>query len=416
MNRLRLLGCSAVALALAPTAALACSMGGYPIVQSRTSAYLVATSAADTLEAGPGAVRYRVSTDAFGRALDRAAVYGQVAEVERIGGPAARGLDPSVKRVVLVPWSYGPDCRTVPWTSSARWVEPGTHGLFMATLRDRRYWAGGIPTFDVFTPYDDPYPQRADPDRYDAAEDSILLSIDEYLSVLEMLPMAEDADSIPAERAFAPLMRWAGQRPALARRYPLRQLLGDVRNQIGYERLRRIEPPLAGTYRFELRLGSGAPRVFYARTRARPTTSWNTGPGYDPDYDAADGYEMLSAGALLPDSLPVDCGPSRDMSREGYVAVKKEPEPGSGGNVWLGKVELGLVVHQFRGDSALARFARDEFAEFSERADRGEPDLVPARFVRSGGQVRVEQVIRLRDGRTLRLTGTRISRATIAEP
>jgi len=77
-------------------------------------------------------------------------------------------------------------------------------------------------------------------------------------------------------------------------------------------------------------------------------------------------------------------------------------------------VELDLVTGRFPADAALRRFMRDAF---DEMMNDPEPPGLPARFVLSpGGEVRVEQTTRLRDGRTLRLTGTRISRETIAEP
>ncbi|HEU4557961.1 MAG TPA: hypothetical protein VFS20_08935 [Longimicrobium sp.] len=414
--RIPLLGCAALLLA-APTAARACSKLPFVSVQVPRGVHLIATVRADTVAAGPGDVRYVVRAGHYGPARERP-IYGQVVDVERMGGLAARGLDPAVKRVVLVPWGYGADCGPTPWTRSARWVAPGTRGLFTATLRDPAHWAGGLPTFDVHTPGANPYPQTVHPDRYDQEADSIL-SMDDYFSVLEILPSAEQANASAAE-AFKPLFRWAEQRPELARRYPASDMLQIASYNVGYQRMRSISPPLAGTYRFEARLDDEPPRVFFARTRQRPTTAWGAGEtreGELPAPGASPGYYLLAVGALSPDSLPVDVRPNRNMNREGYLAMLSEPEPGGGEvRTWRGKVELEIVARQFPADSALRRFARDNFEAFMERGDRGEHDETPARYVRSpNGEVRVEQTIRLRDGRTLRLTGTRISRETIAE-
>ncbi len=418
MNPRSLLASSALLLALTPAAGRACSLSGFPIAQGRATAFLVVTTAADTVEAGAGDVSFEVSAEADEQRNPRT-VYGQVADVERIGGAAARGLDPSVRRVVLVPWGYGADCRTTIWMSSARWVEPGTRGLFTAALRDRAHWAGGLPTFDIFTPYSEPYPQNADSNRGGEAADS-LLSIEDYASLLETLPVLGDDDSFPAG-GYDALFRWARERPALAAMYPAREMLDLARYDLAYERLRSLEPPLVGTWRFEARLGNGAPRVVYARTRERPTTWWNTapsGPDEDPNgWDGADGYSIVSSAALLPDSLPLGYGPDRDMSREGYLYLMLEPERGTGGQAWRGKIETELITRFFPHDAALQRFARDAGAEARRRDERGEPDDAPARFVLApGGTARVEQTIRLRDGRTLRVTGTRISRTTIAGP
>ena len=187
-------------------------------------------------------------------------------------------------------------------------------------------------------------------------------------------------------------------------------------------RLRSIEPPLAGTYRFEARLGDDAPRTFYVRTRTRPTTWWDVTP-LDLDQSVGDeaeqarGYYLLSSGSLSADSLPIDCGPTRQMSREGYMAMFTQPDAEGEPRTWRGSIEVGLVADQFPADSALRRFERDEFERFSARSERGEPHDAPARFVLgTDGSVRVEQTLILPDGRSLRLAGERISRMTIAEP
>jgi hypothetical protein len=65
-------------------------------------------------EAGAGSVTYAVDPHYLPH-CERTSIYGQVVDAERIGGPAAHGLDPSVCRVVLVPWDHLPDCRTT-WT------------------------------------------------------------------------------------------------------------------------------------------------------------------------------------------------------------------------------------------------------------------------------------------------------------
>lgn len=415
VKRIPLLGCAALLLA-APTAARACSKAPFVSVQMPRGVHLIATAAADTVVAGAGDVRYVVSMGHYGPACERP-IYGQVMEVERIGGLAARGLDPSVKRVVLVPWDYGADCRPTPWARSARWVRPGARGLFTATLRDTAHWAGGLPTFDVHSPGSNPYPQTAEADPYGGAAADPRLSMEDYFSVLETLPTPEQVESSAAE-AYQPLFRWAEQRPALARRYPLSAMIEFARHDIGYQRMRGRSPLLGGTYRFEARLGDGPPRVFFARTRQRPTTPWRPVDGDDGELEEADtreGYSILTTGALSADSLPLAVGPGRNMDREGYLTLLWEPEPGGGqGRTFRGRVELSLVRGQFPADSAMRSFTRDAF---DEMVNDPEPPGLPARFVLSpGGEARVEQTTRLRDGRTLRLTGTRISRETIAEP
>jgi hypothetical protein len=411
----RTFACSVVLLALAPTAARACSMSGVTTTQWPGRAHLIATVKPDTVAAGPGSADYVVSQGHFGPARERP-IYGQVVEVERVGGMGAKGLGPSFRRVVLVPWDYGANCTPTPWTGSARWLEPGTRGLFTATLRDRAHWAGGLPTFDVRSPDSVPYPQRRGREGFSVPADS-LMSVEDYFSLLEMLPAPDRVESSAAD-AYRPLFRWAERQPELARRFPASQILSYARYDVDYERLRGIAQPLAGTYRFEVRLGEGAPRVFYARTRTRASSWWHVGPPGPDNVTAgneggAGGYHMLASGSASPGSLPTDTGPTRRMEREGYMAVLREPEPGAGGRTWRGRIGAELVARQFPADSALQRFTGD----WLTRARRGDPQEAPARFVLApDGTVRVTQTVRLQDGRTLQLSGTRISRETIVEP
>lgn len=166
-------------------------------------------------------------------------------------------------------------------------------------------------------------------------------------------------------------------------------------------------------------------RVFYARTRSRPATGWNrmpdhgTGSGGDPTVvRPSDGYSLLVAGAAEADSLPVDCGPTRQMQREGYFTMPEHPDTGRDGTrIWLGEIETSLVVRQFPGDSALRDFSRSMEAASYERYTQRLPDDTPARFqLARDGSVRVHQTLRLPDGRELTIEGTRISRVVIADP
>jgi hypothetical protein len=192
MNLLRTLGLSALLLGLAPAAAHACSLSGLTTTQWPGTAHLVATAGADTVAAGPGSVRYAAGPGHSGPAPERA-VYGQVVEVERIGGMAANRVDPSARRAVLVPWSHDGECKTTRRTESARWVEPGARGIFIATLRDRARWAGGLPTFDVHLPDASPFPQRPGREGSRVPADS-LMSADDYFALLDVLPTLPGAE------------------------------------------------------------------------------------------------------------------------------------------------------------------------------------------------------------------------------
>lgn len=411
-----------LALALGARPASACSMAPFSSARFPGVAHIVGTATADTVQAGRGevrALREKPGAPAEGP------VWGQVVRVERLGGLAAVKLPRGTDRVILVPWGYGADCRTVQWTGTARWSAVGARGLYTASLRDPAHWAGGVPTLDVFTPYHDPYPHGFD-SWSEPGSDSTLLTIEELFDLMEILPVANERGSPRAEDNQR-VLEWARTHPRLARRAPARDILGMIAYGIEYARLKSIDPPLAGTYRLTAKLTGGPQRIFYVRTRSRPTTGWNRMPQYDEPAGsggdptivrASDGYSLLVAGAAEAESLPVDCGPTRQMEREGYFSIPERPDVvRAGTRTWRGEIEASLVLRQFPGDSALREFSRSVAAASYERYTQRLPSDTPARFeLGPDGSVRVHQTLKLPDGRELTVEGTRISHAVIVDP
>lgn len=417
MNHVRPLSLAAAcaAAALCTPAAHACSMVSFPSYRDGTQ--LIATATPDTVPAGAGPVAYK---PAWGQA--DGPVYGQVVHVERAGGTDAAALPATVERAVLVPWEYDESCHPTRYTRSYRWVQPGERGLFWARLRPREQWVDGLPTFDVRDPFPLPYTPR----RWAEGADS-LLSIEQTFELIGLLPRSGDAQADP-EAAYQPLLAWAAANPRLAGMRPASGVVDGARLHVRRGRLRRIDPPLAGTYRFSVTVDGEASRTFYARTRSAPMSEW------DPDRSPAagrarpalddpfGGYRLLAAGSTSADSLPVTSGPGRDMGRESYFSVAAAPEPGPDGvQVWRGRIELGLAARALQGDSVLAGIARAEFDEMIGRVQDGEPGAepvrTPARFLlRPDGSVTVEQSVVLHDGRTVVMRGERVSRVTIPDP
>lgn len=418
MNRIQRLSLAAAcaAAALAAPAAHACSKAPFPV--SRDGVHLIGTATADTLAAGAAGREYGLEPGEVD-----GPVYGQVVRVERVGGTDAAALPPGTDRVLLVPWGYGADCRTTRYAGSAVWAEAGERGLFWAGLRSREQWVDGLPTLDVGQPYQLPYPQRADADRGEA-----LMSIDQAFDLIELLPLWDEFEADP-DAAHQPLLRWARANPELARRFPASLVVEQAGHDIRYAALKRIDPPLAGTYRFSVSVDGDAPRTFYARTRSAPTTEWDpvkspAADDWEPPApgDPIAGYTMLLVGSASADSLPLVCGPDRDMNREGYVSVAAAPEPGPDGvQIWRGQVELSLAASALPGDSALARITRAELDRMIDRARAHLPMEervhAPARFLlRPDGSVVVEQTVVLYDGRAVVITGERLSRVTVPDP
>jgi hypothetical protein len=205
-----------LAAAALPAAAHACTLSTFPIFGG--SSTLIATATADTLFAGPGGVRYEADASRAGGAAPR--FHGQVVRVERLGSTAAAALPAGTERVVLVPWDLTPDCKTIPWTASAGWMEPGKRGLFHGALRDPADWVDGVPTLDVTQPWAQPYPD----DVILQHQDGPLLTADEALELVETLPTYEEYRA-GGERAWARLRDWVRDHPALACRYPATEVL-----------------------------------------------------------------------------------------------------------------------------------------------------------------------------------------------
>jgi hypothetical protein len=346
--------------------------------------------------------------------------------VERIGGLAARRLPPGVAEVVVVAWDYAADCTPVPWSRSSVWLQPDERGLITATLRDSAFWANGVPTFDVHTPYMQPYPQQAARQmrRRNASPDA-LMSVEDLFLLMDILPApAELADS--AERAVEPLFRWARDNPGLARRYPADVALASARHAVINARVQRIRSPLAGTYRFSFRIGDGLRRSFYARSRPVPAGHWSNSLESPPQPDdptlvvQPPGYYLRLTAAGSAGQLPQTCdvNPDPKTYREGYIAVLDQPAKATpAGLQWSGKVELDMLRRVFRDDADLSEFIAHEFEEAFQRVRRGRSrsEDLPARFTQTpSGAIRVEQAIVLDDGRRIEVSGERISSVTIA--
>lgn len=416
MVRSLVIAVAAIGLGM-PATGHACSRSGFhPTVRNATTAHFIATALPDTVFAGPGTVRYTLAPGHSGPPGDRT-VFGQLVSVRRIGGLAPRRVGVSFDRVVLVPWDYGPDCAPRPWMRSAAWMELETEGLYTATLRDSAHWAGGIPTYDVFAPQFQPYPQRIDRQRGSRRAPAAIVPLEELFELMELFP---DYRLLPdsAEAATAALFRWARANPELTQRYPIADALAQARGMVRHQRIRAIDSPLTGTWQLSVSLSGAPARTFYIRTEGRPTSHWDSvsvvQPVEDPTFvPGVYGYYLLAAISQSVDSLPSSC---RDRGRHGYISVLNAPAKRVADTLlWTGELEAKIPERAFPGDTALGQFSRAAFNAFSQRWRAGLTPERTARFIQSAdGTLRVEQVQTLDGGQSLRLTGTRISRDVVA--
>lgn len=409
-----------------------CTLAPWPIARNPDATHFIAVAAPDSVLAGPGSVKPTGAPGHYGDGRERR-IYGQVVHIDRFAGADSMELalafeEQGANRAVVVPWDYDPACQTTFWRRSARWVPLGEAGMYVLGLRRRSEWADGLPTFDALSAARHPYPLGLFFQQGYLGADSVLtgrsLTAAEYFDLYRGLPEEGVVEEDP-ERGLAIVMQWEEAYPQLAETYPATTILASVKRSVNLEIRSRsvagIFSPLTGTYRFTFSLTGQAERPFYARTYDAPSSPWflhpedsHVGTTYPPP--SPDGYYIGMASAVSPDSLPEDCETSREFGREVAIGVLQAPdEPAHLRREWVGFITPHLPARQFAADSVLWRFALDAFYRSSERSRDNLPAEAPARFIRDeGGSVRIEQTIRLDDGRELVIRGSRISEETLA--
>lgn len=400
---------------LAPIDAVACSKVGLHLL-GNSHAVFTGTAMPDTLPAGRGAISYGTGGGHYGRGAKRS-IFGQRVIVDRIGGPAAAGLPAGVREMVVVPWDYDGACDPLPWGRSARWVQPGTRGLYIASLRPAEHWVDGIPTLDVHEPGAVPYTgvYREPPPRGETAS---LLSPDELFGLYQALPPFQELrDDGP--RSIAALRSWVAAHPGLAARPPAEFLLGDVRNYLRAAELRNSDHPVLGTWRFTLRLPGDSSRVFYARTEDAPDQEWGAHTQEEAAADVlkgppAQGYSFRVTIATRLEGLPG--APRRaDANSNGSMAAMVRADSTAAGEVaWGGAIDSSILSQAFPRHPLVREAVTLADSISIERYVEGFPEEVLARYFRgSDGILHVRQSFPLRDGRELVLEGEQVSRAVI---
>lgn len=410
---------------------LRCSILFKPSARGRATTVVLASTTTDTLLAGAGVVSPSMHGGHSGTG-EPGPIYGQVIEVIRFGGADSTRLAAAFRqlgdaRAVVVPWDYDPSCSPARWTRGFAWLEPEVRGTFTLRLRPDSMWVDGLPVFDAFGAVLEPYPFafRGKGIRHSRGSfpDSPWLTAEDFFRFLLAIPPAQDWTEKP-DRSWSVTRAWQLAHPDLADRYPATVITAQIAGAITRAKARRvlhsISPPITGTYSMSLALNDGPPRTFYLRTRTRPANAWRpansprdpAGPADEPSRPPA--YNMIASAAHSMSELPTDCVNTRNLAREGYVYVIDPPaQDRERQTAWSGWLEASLLTTLFMDDPELAEFKQKEFDEWRVRR-RSSTDLeAPARFWYDGDVLRVEQTLRLRDGRRLTVRGERISDAVI---
>lgn len=335
--------------------------------------YFIGTALPDTLEAGPAPFGVGVA-DTTGPP------FGQLVRLARVGGASADALTGDTL-AVLVPWGYAADCSRVRWTRSARWAEAGLQGLYTARLRERRFWAEGLPTFDVTVGFD-PYPHAELRGNEIAGPDDrpVEYGPETALTPGELFEFLESVTAKPDVEAA--VLRWVERHPEQAGKYPVWRMRRFALLALEERRVEAEAPPLAGTYRLEVRVGEDRHELF-VRTGARPVRPWWEGSTFEALASAtpAQGYTLHVVAARTEDAIPTTwsptnearCGIDRlivrlDETADGAEAsmwvasldehylgrcLETDPEPWSG-HVWgeIRRVDAGFVFRQGPDDAS----------------------------------------------------------------
>ena len=383
-----------------------------------SDSYFTGVATSDSLAGGSVRRYYRPETRDSG-ALQPA--NGQVVTVRRLTRRASSEFRDALKesgdRALLVPWSYGPDCRPMRWDGPALWMSPGEGGLFSGTLRPRASWVNNLPTLDV-TPYLTPYPLVSAFGRSLANGQS--LSADELMSFYDALPKLSlpngNTDNAARERSEYrdALLAWAAENPDLAARPPVSERVAGIRVTIALAPYANRNSPLAGTWRFVIRVPGLDSAVVFGRTRS------SGGNGFIPKaYEHADVYSLNGTAPfgyylhmqVAKSVSDLDALTSRSRRNDGYLPASFEPELLTGDStVWAGGADIFRAAADLTKESLLkdelTRFAR----MFQPTGKRGRPFYAPGRIVRlRDGSIRLEHDHYDGDRVFARITGERVA-------
>lgn len=317
----------AVSLGAAAAPAAACSLRAPWGLRDGSSVPFLATAMPDTLPAGAGTMRVTVQMGHFGRGVPRA-IHGQRVRIDSLGARGRRTVGDAT-HAVLVPWDYGADCSPVTWGRSARWIAPGTQGLFTAALRPREHWVDGLPTFDIIGTQFQPYPQaRAGFGRFVEAG-TPLLPAGELLHLLDSVPPRFPLeDTLATRRVLAALLADT----ARARAYPVAEMIREAAYALAEGRVRLMRAPIPGTFALEVAIGDAPWRPLFVRTMARPMSL--IGDTLPPRARASPfddqpfiGFEVYAAAAPTRAALPGDCRWEGGEHTLAYLGVETDGRP-----------------------------------------------------------------------------------------
>lgn len=132
--------------------------------------------------------------------------------------------------VVLVPWSFGADCKPLPWNANMGkpWSPPVAPAVYSGRLRPRDLWVAGRPTVHIYMANLQPLWVDGDAARRELFGTREFLTAREFLEFYARLPTDQGFDR---RQTGSPdgIDRWESEHRSLAGREPARSMLASLR-------------------------------------------------------------------------------------------------------------------------------------------------------------------------------------------
>ena len=402
-----------------------CSMITSGELENAKSTLFIAISTNDSL---PSARAHSWSAQPNAENTFPGPAYSQLMRVERLSTKAPRSLRQAIRsannRVLVIPWSYGPDCRTATFEGSALWLPSGARALFGAVLRARAEWVDGVPTFDVGHPRNTPYPIANAYERETKGKDA--LSPDDLLSFLDSIPPIQPqldrrTDYFRYMKRSAAVLRWAKKHPDQAKRWPVADRVAWAIEGRAVAAFDTVNAPFAGTYRFVIDIPGRDSIVFFGRSPVYPTSLLWHERGIGPRKSSEPyGYYLLIGAVQNPENLPTEFPRMQDgnaapkRTSQGYIAFSFKPTLVTrDSTVWNAGFELLRTAGEIMNDPD-AELELRKLNQFASASDRVRSvGYTPGSMVRlATGSLRASLTVRDGDRTVATIRATRISSET----
>jgi hypothetical protein len=263
-------------------------------------------------------------------------------------------------------------------------------------------WIDGIPTFDVFTPEEEPYHEVRFRNPGDSLPFATPAQVFDVMSRMKVDPRYDHSDMF---NAAYPILEWAKATPELSKRVPFTSMVRSARYIAERGVLQNFQSPMLGTYKLTAKITGDSARTFYMRTVA------NTDGAWDPDDPMAGArqwnppadltkFEPLKGYTLL-----VVLGGDTLMThalddRQSFLNLPVRPATDSAGTrTWRLYIEGSLW--------------RRPYAENDLKSIYPGPSPEGHLTIDKTGRATIDYQTRLRDGRNLTMHGERISLTAI---